>query len=59
MEMKIMYKWYLIYSYHDLFMCEFNSDWECIDYLEHLKEEYRNDSDFHWQVIKGISLEKF
>ena len=54
-----MYKWYLIYSYNDLFMCEFNSDWECIDYLEHLKEEYRNDSDFHWQVIKGISLEKF
>ena len=54
-----MYKWYLIYSYHDLFMCEFNSDRECIDYLEHLKEEYKNDSDFHWQVIKGISLERF
>ena len=51
-----MEKWYLIYSYHDLYMSDFNSENECLEYLKYLKNEYKNDSDFHWQVIKGIKL---
>lgn len=54
-----MYKWYLIYSYHDLYFSEFNSEKECLEFLRHLKEEYKNDRDFRYQVIKGISLKEF
>lgn len=54
-----MYKWYLIYTYHDLYFSEFNSENECLEYLEQLKQEYKNDRDFHYRVIKGITLEVF
>lgn len=54
-----MIKWYLIWEYHDTYVEEFNSNIECSEYLEHLKDNYRNDENFHWKVIKGIQLERF
>jgi hypothetical protein len=51
-----MYKCYLIWEYHDTYVEEFNDDMECLKFLGHLKDNYKNDSDFHWQIIKGISL---
>ena len=51
-----MNKYYLIYSYHDLFMSEFYSESELNDYLEHLKKEYKNDSNFHFKVVVGREI---
>jgi len=51
-----MKMYYLIYSYHDLFMDEFYAEDDLNNYLEYLKKEYKNDSDFHYKVIVGREI---
>lgn len=51
-----MNKYYLIYSYHDLFISDFNTLYECEEYVKHLKLKYG--SDFHYQIIQGTEIER-
>lgn len=53
-----MKKFYIIWQYHDTFVAEFNSNLDMIDYLEHLKEEYKNDNDFKYKVIFGEEMKE-
>ena len=46
-------KYYLIYYYHDCHFNEFIRDYELYEYLRKLKEEYKNDNDFHYKIIIG------
>lgn len=51
-----MTKYYLIYTYHDIFIDEFNTFYECTEFVKHLKIKYG--SDFHYQIIKGYEVER-
>ena len=46
-------KWFLIYTYHDLFMREYGTKEELKKDLKQLLKDYKNDSDFHYKVIEG------
>ncbi len=52
-----MYKFYLIYYYHDTYVYEFNNWEECEKFLKKIKEEYKYDRDFHYKVVKGLIVD--
>ena len=48
-----MYKYYLIYEYHDTYVCEFCTIDRLEDYLNSLKKQYKYDRDFRYTIIYG------
>ncbi len=48
-----MEKYYLIYYYHDTYDYEFDNVVDLMKFLKRLKEEYKNDRDFHYKIIVG------
>lgn len=48
-----MYKYYLIYEYHDTYVCDFYSKSELEDYLDNLKSQYKYDNNFRYKIIYG------
>ena len=52
-----MMKYYLIYIYHDVFYATFFREDECFDFVEHLKQEYKNDPDFSYFVVRGVEID--
>lgn len=49
-------KYYLIYYYHDTYFCEFYRKFELDNYLNSLKQEYKNDNDFSYRIIYGEDI---
>lgn len=54
----INYKYFVIYSYHDLFEYEFDNEYDCINFVKKLINEYKFDSDFHYKIIKGNIIDR-
>lgn len=48
-----MKHWYLIWTYHDLYMKEFYKENELNMYITSLLNKYKNDPDFKFKVIYG------
>lgn len=48
-----MYKYYLIYEYHDTYVREFLTIDSLENYLNNLKSQYKYDNDFTYRIIYG------
>lgn len=48
-----MYKYYLIYEYHDTYVREFCTIDGLENYLNRLKKQYKYDRDFRYKIIYG------
>ena len=54
----INYKYFVIYSYHDLFVDEFDNEFDCMNFVKKLINEYKLDRDFHYKIIKGFVIDR-
>ena len=52
-----MKHYYLLWTYHDLYLREFYNKFELDNYINSLTQEYKNDPDFKYRVIYGEDLE--
>lgn len=54
----INYKYFVIYSYHDLFEYEFDNEYDCLKFVKKLINEYKFDRDFYYKIIKGFIIDR-